>query len=138
MTTSIESTMKTIKQEWDTLYDELLHIDEKTAALAKRRREIAQKLQILSDTHLMLGGKRPLLTPEQKVLSRESSSLGDIIEAMLKERGAMEKDELQSELERIGRITSKNARVIFFNAVMRDSKKRFRITQEGKVDLRRE
>ena len=136
--TSMVDAMKTLKEQWDNLYKDLLRIDEKLAMLSKQRSELVIKLQTLSDTHLMLGGKRPLLSPEEAVFSTENPKLGDIIEAMLKERGSMDKYDIEAELERRGRITSKNGRTILFNAIMRDSKKRFRILADGKVGLKYE
>ena len=78
------STMKVAKVRWDATYKELREINETIAKLARRKRQITKELQSISEVHTLLGGKALRLTPEQQIFLKETPSLGDIIEAMLK------------------------------------------------------
>jgi len=129
--------LKRLNKTWQEQYNDLVKTNEQITNLTKQRREILAKLETLSKTHELFGGKGLKLTPEQKAILKEKPGIGDTIEAMLKERGPMKKSEVRSELEQKGLLTTKNARVILANTLKRDKRKRFRV-EDGEVSLRKE
>ena len=131
------ATMKAAKEKWAEVFKELQRIDAQIANLAAKRRKLTKELRAISHIHDLLGGKPLNLPPEQELRLKDNPTLGDVIEAILRERGSLDKNTIQSELEMLGRLTSVNSRIILANAIKRDRLNRFKV-ENGKVSLKSE
>ena len=131
------ATMKAAKEKWAKVFKELQRIDAQIAVLAVKKRKLIKELRSISQVHEVLGGKPLSLSPEQELRLKDNPTLGDVIEAVLRDRGPLDRNAIQSELEALGRLTSINARIILANAIKRDRQNRFKV-ENGKVSLKSE
>jgi hypothetical protein len=132
--TKLQDTLKLLLKNWETLSLEFNKLKIESRKLDKQKEILLSQLDGLLKTFDILG-KRPsglIIPPELQF--KATSSIGDLIETILKERGTMQKAELLVLLHKAGRLDTKNARVVLANALKRDAKERF-IVEGGKVSL---
>ena len=133
MTTSKDVT-KGLMKSWETISLELTLTRTKLAQLETRKKELLDQLETLLKTFDVVGEKPSSLIIPPELMFEVDASIGDAIATLLRERGAMTRLAIRKELQRAGKITTKNARIILANAIKRDTRKRFSV-KDGRVVL---
>ena len=113
--------------------------------LPTEKRRLLKKLEDILTTLELLREKDPTISLdnldiplELKVRIAPGSSIADAMEAILKEFGPMKTAEMILKLREFQiSISEKNARIVIRNAIKRDTKQRFILDEEKRIDLAR-
>jgi hypothetical protein len=137
--TKTKSVVEGLKDTWDTLCQDLRQANWDLEQAQVRKVRAVERLDAILKTFDTLG-ERPedlFIPPELKF--KQGTTIGNAMQTILTEQGPLPRNELMKMLLDGHVITNrKTARVLLANAIKRDSRKRFSVTQDGKIELRKE
>lgn len=129
-------TIELLDSKWKTLTHDLSVLSEKFSKDQKRRYELIEQLKTLLKTFEIIGEFPDNFVIPKELLPERRGTIGDFIETILDEYGALTRPEIEVYLrQRNVSIGIENARIIIANAIKRDARCRFKILENGKVAL---
>jgi hypothetical protein len=121
-------------KRWQTAAKEREKIELEILELEKRKSELLIQQRGLLHAFDALGERPPEIVIPPELFLESRTSIGDVMESLIREHGPMTKADLITELQKVGKVKTKNARTLLANAIKRDGKDRFRV-ENGKVVL---
>jgi hypothetical protein len=132
--TNDKETAKLLLKSYEGVFSALQKVQNELASLKAREEKLLNDMSTILDTFKLLKADiYPIKIPPELLFKRDAS-IGDSIEQLLREHGDMKKIEVSKELQKAGKIATKNARIILTNAIKRDARKRFTV-KDGRVFL---
>jgi hypothetical protein len=134
---ALDSNIKGLIEELKVLNERIELLQEEKTFLLKSVKTYLESRNNLRKLHPDI--KVEDLQLPSKLLIGANTKIGDAIESILLEHGSMTRKDLLDLLRKSEvRISPKNPRVVLFNAIIKDTKKRFRMLKDGKVELTNE
>lgn len=128
-----------LKENWDVVYRDLFWAAEQLRELQLRKERLLSQLDGMLKTFDVLGERPADLRIPPELEFGTKMTIGDAMEKVLKERGPLPKAELMEVLLKGKVLTNrKTSRILLANAITRDGRKRFKVTEDGKVELTEE
>lgn len=123
------------------LKGEIMAYDNQIMVLQQKKAEAVKKLEDFLKYIKKMSGKKDLALDSMFDRSRQPvhshMTIGDAVEALILNEGAQTQTELIKKVKAAGiRVSEKAPYVVIGNAIRRDSRKRFKILNDGRVDLR--
>ncbi|MGD1046889.1 MAG: hypothetical protein ABR936_16410 [Bacteroidota bacterium] len=121
--------------------DEIKLLNKDIEDLQEKKKLLLKSLKSYLESRSNLRKLNPDIKVEDLKLPSElflgtNTKIGDAIESILTEHGSMARKDLLALLQKSGvRISPKNPRVVLFNALVKDTNKRFRMLKDGRVVL---
>lgn len=124
--------------------DQLQALEKKIEELYAQRKKLVYELSLAAEAFKRLRDSDPKLDLPQleypaeiSANPRYSATIGDAIEAVLKQRGPLPRKDILKYLQESGvKISEKNAFIVVSNEIKRDPKNRFNVLMNRKVALR--
>jgi hypothetical protein len=128
-----------LADSWRVVRNDLRMVKHEIEQLEYRKQLLLTQLDGMLKTFDVLGERPADLEIPPELRFKPKITIGDAMEKVLLERGPLPKKELIEILTQ-GQVIKnpKNSRILIANAVSKDGRKRFRITQDGKVELAKE
>ena len=125
---------------------ELKMLDREIEKMYAARKKLINNLTLVADAFKRLRDEVPdislpnlELPPELAANPRYAVTVGDSVEALLKQHGPMSRKDILRLVQESGvKISENNPFVVLSNAIKRDPKNRFVTLKNRKVDLRKE
>jgi hypothetical protein len=137
--TKTKSVVEGLKDTWDALCSELRQADWDLEQAQVRKARAVERLDAMLKTFDTLGDRPKDFFIPPELQFKQGTTIGNAMQTILRERGPLPRNELMKILLGGRVITNrKNARVLVANAIKRDGRKRFSVTSDGKVELRKE
>lgn len=132
-------TIETLKTSWNETCRDLFVANRDVRVSQERKRVLLDQLDAMLKVFDVLGGRPEGLRIPPELQFKPDITIGDAMEKVLAERGALPKKELIEILTQ-GQVIKnpKNSRILIANAITRDGRKRFKVTEDGKVALVKE
>ncbi len=138
-----EEIMEELARRWHDNLAKIATLNSQIRALTQTRDIFINEMQLTNKAFMRIREDHPSIKLPKLQLPSEFQfainpdlTLGDAMEILIKERGALTQRELIDAIQAGGlSISAKNPHVVIANAVSRDSKKRFVRLANGKVSL---
>lgn len=132
--TSTKDLVRGLEKTWGDISERLFRVRHDIARSEAIKAELLEQLDGLLKTFQTLGHQPTNLIIPPELMFKADASIGDAIETVLKNRGALTRLEIRKELQKAGKLKTRNARIILANAIKKDGRKRFRL-KDGKIYL---
>lgn len=137
--TKTKSVVVALKDLWDVVCQDLRQANYELEQAQWRKARAVERLDGMVKTFDALGERPKDLFIPPELRFKQGTTIGNAMQTILRERGPLPRNELMKILLDGHVITNrKNARVLLANAIKRDGRNRFSVTQDGRVELRKE